>query len=110
MKKLILLIFTALIFFSCTKEYKMIYIRDGKLETNIIEAKNDIDAYDKAYLELRAMEKTVEMLKERGVESSLGEVPSRFSIIDNNGKQVFIDFKKQDSLYNKWHIIKQPKL
>ena len=106
MKKLILLTFTALIFISCKKEYKMIYHRNGGIETEIIKAKNDIDAYDQAYLQINAMKKTVEMLKSRGIKSSLGDTPSTFTIINNDGNQVFIDIKKKDSLYNKWSKIK----
>lgn len=106
MKKLVLLIFIAFIFFSCKKEYKMIYHRNGDIETKIIKAKNDIDAYDQAYLQINAMKKTVEIFKSSGIKSSLNDVPSTFSIVNNDGKQVFIDIKKKDSLYNKWSKIK----
>ena len=49
----------------------MIYHRNGDIETEIIKAKNDIDAYDQAYLQINAMKKTVEIFKSSGIKSYL---------------------------------------
>ncbi|MDV3551084.1 hypothetical protein CMU09_17990 [Elizabethkingia anophelis] len=84
----------------------MTYYRSGELETDKISAKDDIEAFDKGYLKLRAMEKTVETLEKRGVKSVLGDVPTTFSLYDKDGQYIYIDSYKKDSLYNKWQKIK----
>lgn len=108
MKKLILFLLILIISFnSCEKisnifksEYTMKYYQESQLQDKIIYASDDIAAFDEAYKWITALKRTENLLISKGI-SNYTEPPNFFSLY-KNGKQIYIDSKKENEIKEKW--------